>query len=61
MRGVFSAVIAEGRPTALDLTPPPAPSFREAEEASKRYVGFGRAVLIEVPENAFLPGARGSG
>jgi hypothetical protein len=31
------AVIAEGRPTALDVAPPPAPSLAEAQEASARY------------------------
>ena len=35
-----STLIAEARRAELDLTPPPAPSFAEAEKASKSYVGF---------------------
>lgn len=34
------AVIGEGRPAELDLEPPAAPSFDEAVEASKSYLGF---------------------
>lgn len=37
-----TTIIAEGRPSGLDLTPPPSPSFREAEDASKSYLGFTR-------------------
>ncbi len=37
-----TTVIAEGRPAELDLTPPLPPSFSEAEEASKSYLGFTR-------------------
>jgi hypothetical protein len=37
-----SAVIAEGRPAELDLTPPPPPSLWEAEDASTSYIGFTR-------------------
>ena len=33
-------VIAEGRPVALDLTPPSPPSLPEAEDAARAYVGF---------------------
>jgi len=32
--------IAEARPVVLDLTPPPAPSFEEAERASRAFRGF---------------------
>lgn len=35
-----SNIVAEARPAALDLTPPAAPSFTEAEEAAKSYSGF---------------------
>jgi len=34
------SIIAEGTAVALDLTPPTAPSFAEAEEAAKSYPGF---------------------
>ena len=37
-----TTVIAEGRPTRLDLMAPPPPSLREAEDASRSYVGFTR-------------------
>src|SRR5262249_18852608 len=37
-----ATVIAEGRPTQVELTPPPAPSFQEAQDASKSYLGFTR-------------------
>jgi hypothetical protein len=37
-----TTVIAEGRPTQLDLTPPPSRSFQEAQDASKSYLGFTR-------------------
>jgi hypothetical protein len=37
-----ATVIAEGRPAGLDLAPPRPPSFQEAEEASKSYLGFTR-------------------
>lgn len=37
-----SSVIAEARAAELDLTPPAAPSFAEAEEAAKSYAGFTR-------------------
>ncbi len=40
-----SNVIAEAKATALDLTPPPAPSFVQAEEAAKSYLGFMRHVF----------------
>jgi hypothetical protein len=40
-----SNVIAEAKATALDLAPPPAPSFAQAEEAAKSYVGFIRHVF----------------
>jgi hypothetical protein len=33
-------VIAEAKPTTLDLVVPPAVSFEEAERASARYIGF---------------------
>ena len=33
-------VIAEGRPATLDIKPPPAPAFAEAEGAVSRYIGF---------------------
>ena len=35
-----SALIAEARRAALDLAPPAAPSYAEAEKASKSYIGF---------------------
>ena len=35
-------VIAEAKAAALDLTPPAAPSFAEADEAAKSYPGFVR-------------------
>ncbi len=35
-----STVIGEARCAALDLAPPVAPSYAEAEEASKSYIGF---------------------
>jgi len=35
-------VIAEGRAATLDLAPPPAPSFAEAEAAVESYLGFTR-------------------
>lgn len=38
-------VIAEAKAAALDLTPPVAPSFAEAEEAAKSYTGFARHVF----------------
>lgn len=37
-----SAVIAEAKAAALDLAPPAAPSFAQAEEAAKSYMGFAR-------------------
>lgn len=37
-----STVIAEARGTELDLIPPPAPSFAQAEAAANRYAGFTR-------------------
>ncbi len=37
-----STVIAEGKPAALELAPPGAPSFAEAEEAAKACVGLTR-------------------
>lgn len=37
-----TTVIAEGRPTQVDLTPPPSPSFQETQDASKSYLGFTR-------------------
>jgi len=37
-----TTVIAEGRPTQLDLMPPPSPSFQETQDASKSYLGFTR-------------------
>lgn len=40
-----SEVIAEAKSAALDLTPPAAPSFAEAEEARKSYTGFTRHVF----------------
>lgn len=40
-----SSVIAEAMPAELDLTPPPAPSFAEAQEAAKSYLGFTRHVF----------------
>jgi hypothetical protein len=40
-----SNVIAEAKATALDLTPPLAPSFVQAEEAAKSYLGFMRHVF----------------
>ena len=40
-----SNVIAEAKAAALDLTPPTAPSFAEAEEAAKSYTGFARHVF----------------
>ncbi len=40
-----SNVIAEAKAAALDLTPPPAPSFAQAAEASKSFVGFARHVF----------------
>lgn len=38
-------VIAEARAATLDLTPPPAPSFGQAEEAARSYLGFSRHVF----------------
>jgi hypothetical protein len=35
-----ATVVAEGRPAELDLEPPAAPSFDQAAEASKSYLGF---------------------
>lgn len=35
-------IIAEAKPSALDLTPPVAPSLAEAEEAAKGFLGFTR-------------------
>ena len=40
-----SSVVAEARAAELDLTPPAAPSFVEAEEAAKSYAGFTRHVF----------------
>lgn len=40
-----SNVIAEAKAATLDLTPPAAPSFAEAEEAAKSYTGFTRHVF----------------
>src|SRR6266571_6475499 len=40
-----SNVIAEANVANLDLTPPAAPSFSEAEEAAKSYTGFTRHVF----------------
>jgi hypothetical protein len=40
-----SNVIAEAKAADLDLTPPAAPSFSEAEEAAKSYTGFTRHVF----------------
>ena len=37
-----SNVIAEAKAAALDLAPPTAPSFAQAEEAAKSYMGFTR-------------------
>jgi hypothetical protein len=37
-----SSVIAEAKATTLDMTPPRAPSFAEAEEAAKTCLGFTR-------------------
>jgi len=37
-----TTVLAEGRPTQLDLTPPPSPSFQQAQDASKSFLGFTR-------------------
>ncbi len=37
-----SKVIAEAKPSALDLMPPDAPTFAEAEEAAKIYLGLTR-------------------
>lgn len=37
-----SNLIAEAKAAALDLAPPAAPSFAEAEEAAKSYIGFAR-------------------
>jgi hypothetical protein len=37
-----SSVIAVGKAATLDVTPPRAPSFAEAEEAAKSYIGFTR-------------------
>lgn len=40
-----SDVIAEAKAAALDLTPPAAPTFIEAEDAAKSYAGFTRHVF----------------
>ena len=40
-----SNVIAEAKAAALDLTPPAAPGFVEAEDAAKSYTGFTRHVF----------------
>jgi hypothetical protein len=40
-----SKVIAEGKPSALELTPPGAPSFAEAKEAAKACPGLTRHVF----------------
>jgi len=40
-----SNVIAEAKAAELDLTPPPSPSFAQAEEAAKSYLGFKRHVF----------------
>jgi hypothetical protein len=40
-----SDVTAEAKAADLDLTPPAAPSFAEAEEAAKSYTGFTRHVF----------------
>jgi hypothetical protein len=37
-----SSVIAEGKAATLEVTPPRAPSFAEAEEAAKSCIGFTR-------------------
>jgi len=37
-----ATVIAEGRTAEVNLTPPPPPSFAEAEDAAKSYIGFTR-------------------
>jgi hypothetical protein len=40
-----SNVIAEAKAATLNLTPPPAPSFAQAEEAASTYLGFIRHVF----------------
>jgi len=35
-----TTIVAKAQPTALDLDPPPPPSFHDAQEASRRCMGF---------------------
>lgn len=65
-----SNVIAEAKAVALDLTPPAAPTFAEAQRAAKSYAGFARHVFPRCfvcgPQRAsgdglrIFPGATGS-